>query len=1305
MKKLIVGSILLLQSFFCFSQSLNFDGVDDYLEITPFNDLSETDFTLEVWVKIPSDNNAEKMNLFSLKNCVNGFNIYLTEEGFPEFKWYGGPNDDNGSIKYVASSQVNIKDNEWHHLTFMRNKDLDQLMISIDGSHNGTISSNSSGYDIPLKGVKLIFGENLEDNTFGKPFSGTIDDLSIWKRYLLEEEITDRSSCVDISLVGYQEQFWFGYGTPSGDNTSITHAASSAGPRTNCKLENFNLQGDTSNYIDAGFDCRTVPNNRVIDYGAVNFDGNDDFIILDKSSGRSLVSTATVEVWVKIPKIGTQGLEVNEEVGPILGNSPYVSYGVNENGQPKVNWNNGEIEFTATKDLRDNEWHHIAYVRNEPDNKFSIYIDGIEDVSINDIGTSIDSPRSVLIGGDYEVNAPKGGFHGNIDDIRLWPEYLTTEEINVSINSKFEGAVPFKFYKSFSFNLGVKPVTEILSRKQTEAGNNYYMSGFRLVGDTSNFVEGHTHSNSLTDYDIINQRIIKGQTLFEISDMLRVKSYLFGKEFENEFVFDYDKEEKSFSLVGKTDLGKGIWGWNENLANHNAMNTSTDIGSGYQNTLNIGRISFGLNIGYFSATDALKHNFAKKTFLPSLGDLGQIKTNLSKETLLKYFNKEYVSSSSKDGENVYTYDFVNNVKSFKRKNTPTYVLPIRKVYENPIEKDIVKITDNLGYIIQKLGGDIWVRYHPNTNQYEILRTTESNSYPIKENAIFLRNNEYDSSYLFDGETIEIPEFQSYRSKYVYYEIDLNKESISRQTYYYSQPEYLNIVTSDAFVDDDLQIAITLQSLDLYKTMAKFNVNGVVRHEAIKSTFQSIVHRLEPTIKNYEYYLKLPNKHPDETIYVQHKLDDLYWAIAKRENTVASLEKYLLKDKILNKNHYKEALDAYHNYEYIVKVKMKSIKSLKAFDGASTEATLELVWDIDFFYESISDTYTVYPIEYPNHIPGITEPLFTFEPSFPLPFNQRIDDPFNGYLYETVKIKNNTRSVLSYKLYDEDGRSRSGNDETDRIGTEKGQDIIIHEKDLELNVPKNYKYTKTRTDLGDTVVETVFELTKFDQAGWAEHIRVSIGKCSEITTPTYSSKTLNGPGYLIRNETDFDLDVSLDNFGPLYYGLIKPGETFVRDTGPWLFTISAAISTNGVPKTDIWDAIVPIVDAVITAVSAAFTGGAALGIKGGIYAAYQSASKLGKVLRGAKKAWNIIDKTKKLKGKIEKVNDVNEFISNQMDETFTFAEEVAVASGIWGLKVPVYRVVGGPKKPCIDDEGTVTVRESEPLKITGPHWEF
>ena len=211
MKKLIVGSILLLQSFFCFSQSLNFDGVDDYLEITPFNDLSETDFTLEVWVKIPSDNNAKKMNLFSLKNCVNGFNIYLTKEGFPEFKWYGGPNDDNGSIKYVASSQVNIKDNEWHHLTFMRNKDLDQLMISIDGSHNGTISSNSAGYDIPLKGVKLIFGENLDDNTFGKTFSGTIDDLSIWKRYLLEEELTDRSSCIDISLLGYQEQFWFGF--------------------------------------------------------------------------------------------------------------------------------------------------------------------------------------------------------------------------------------------------------------------------------------------------------------------------------------------------------------------------------------------------------------------------------------------------------------------------------------------------------------------------------------------------------------------------------------------------------------------------------------------------------------------------------------------------------------------------------------------------------------------------------------------------------------------------------------------------------------------------------------------------------------------------------------------------------------------------------------------------------------------------------------------------------------------------------------------------------------------------------------
>ncbi len=39
-----------------------------------------------------------------------------------------------------------------------------------------------------------------------------------------------------------------------------------------------------------------------------------------------------------------------------------------------------------------------------------------------------------------------------------------------------------------------------------------------------------------------------------------------------------------------------------------------------------------------------------------------------------------------------------------------------------------------------------------------------------------------------------------------------------------------------------------------------------------------------------------------------------------------------------------------------------------------------------------------------------------------------------------------------------------------------------------------------------------------------------------------------PGFRIKNCTQWPLTVSLDQVGPLYYGLVQPGEIFQRDTG-------------------------------------------------------------------------------------------------------------------------------------------------------------
>jgi virginiamycin B lyase len=82
----------------------------------------------------------------------------------------------------------------------------------------------------------------------------------------------------------------------------------------------------------------------------------------------------------------------------------------------------------------------------------------------------------------------------------------------------------------------------------------------------------------------------------------------------------------------------------------------------------------------------------------------------------------------------------------------------------------------------------------------------------------------------------------------------------------------------------------------------------------------------------------------------------------------------------------------------------------------------------------------------------------------------------------------------------------------------------------------------------------------------------------------------GPGFEIKNCTQWPLTISLDQTGPLYYGLVQPGETFVRDTGAVWFTIKAIVSPDNVSHINDWDCIMPVAGVVGAVLFAAITGG-------------------------------------------------------------------------------------------------------------------
>lgn len=98
-----------------------------------------------------------------------------------------------------------------------------------------------------------------------------------------------------------------------------------------------------------------------------------------------------------------------------------------------------------------------------------------------------------------------------------------------------------------------------------------------------------------------------------------------------------------------------------------------------------------------------------------------------------------------------------------------------------------------------------------------------------------------------------------------------------------------------------------------------------------------------------------------------------------------------------------------------------------------------------------------------------------------------------------------------------------------------------------------------------------------------------------------------PGFIIKNETIWPLQISLNQVGPLYYDVIQPGQSFVRDTGAVWFTIKGGVFLNEKDRITDWDVVLPIAVAVGGAIVTVATAGAASFASGALTVAKIAAS--------------------------------------------------------------------------------------------------
>ncbi len=154
--------------------------------------------------------------------------------------------------------------------------------------------------------------------------------------------------------------------------------------------------------------------------GAIDLDGNDDYVAIDGVVNDITSTNITLSAWIKTTQTG----EGNVFAANNSGSEYALLFGV-QGGNP-YRWDTADEQYPPA--INDNEWHMLTYVRNGSTGY--IYVDGVERASYASSFTWT-SPVVVArwsIGQEWDTD-PSDEFDGMVDDARIYNAALTAEQV------------------------------------------------------------------------------------------------------------------------------------------------------------------------------------------------------------------------------------------------------------------------------------------------------------------------------------------------------------------------------------------------------------------------------------------------------------------------------------------------------------------------------------------------------------------------------------------------------------------------------------------------------------------------------------------------------------------------------------------------------------------------------------------------------------------------------------------------------------------------------------------------------------
>jgi hypothetical protein len=160
-----------------YGKALEFDGVDDYVDIGNNQFLPTTAITISMWIQTSA---TDEVDLFISDQSYSTYTFRIEDN---EFYFRIIPQTSTTSGQTIITSTSSVSDNYWHHI--VGTWDGSDMKLYIDGSLNVSESMTTSPVSFNSDNAEL--GRFPSSAAY---YNGKIDEVAIWNRALSSEEIS-----------------------------------------------------------------------------------------------------------------------------------------------------------------------------------------------------------------------------------------------------------------------------------------------------------------------------------------------------------------------------------------------------------------------------------------------------------------------------------------------------------------------------------------------------------------------------------------------------------------------------------------------------------------------------------------------------------------------------------------------------------------------------------------------------------------------------------------------------------------------------------------------------------------------------------------------------------------------------------------------------------------------------------------------------------------------------------------------------------------------------------------------------------